>query len=744
MGRKPKSSADSTRELRRRAEARLEAGRDAPTVDHAAVASDTSRMIHELQVHQIELELQNEELAHARSELEESLARYSDLYEFAPVGYLTLDRVGGIRQVNLTATRLLGQDRARLLGSRLGLSVAPESRPLLSAFLERVFDSRTTQVCALALAPQGAESLTVEVTATASPDGQECRAAVTDISARKQAEELTAIRLRLQEFAATHSISELLQRALDEVEQLTRSEIAFYHFVDADRRALSLQAWSTRTIAQTPIAQERGRLIDVDRAGAWAECLHRRCPVIHNDAAMLRNTSELLSGHARVIRELLVPVLRNGQVVAILGVGNAGVDYASNSIDLVSRVGDMAWDLVERKRAAQEREALQVELMQAQKMEAIGTLAGGVAHDFNNLLHGILGGLSMLEIDQTVQHRGAIQEMKVLVECGAELARELLGFARRGKYDVEPLDLGSVLEKTTEMFERTRGDVSILLDVAPELRRVLMDHTQLEHILLNLLVNAGQAMLDGGRIRLRAENVELANEVARSHRVQPGGFVKLVVSDTGVGMDAATQARIFEPFFTTRERGRGTGLGLASVYGIVESHGGFITVESQLNVGTTFTLFLPATDRPSVPEKRDEPSVQRGSGTILVVDDEELVLRVCVRLLRSLGYDVMTASSGQECIELVRKHGEKVSLVILDMMMPVMSGRQTYQELSQIAPSLKVLIASGFSLEGQARELLALGCSGFIQKPFGLAVLSTKVQEVLSSAPSPDRPRLAH
>jgi PAS domain S-box-containing protein len=733
---KTKSSTDSTAELRQRAEARLDAGHDAPVVDREPIAADSLRLIHELQVHQIELELQNEELLHARSELEESLARYSDLYEFAPVGYLTLDQVGGIRQLNLTGTRLLGQDRARLLGSRMALLVTAESRRILAAFLARVFETRTTQACDLVLARQGAEALTVQVTATASLDGQECRAAVTDITARRRAEELTAVHLRLQEFSVTHSISELLQQALDEVEQLTRSEIAFYHFVDAHRHALSLQAWSTRTLAQTPIAQERGRLFDVDKAGAWAECLLRRRAVIHNDAAILRNASELLNGHARVVRELLVPVFRDGQVVAIVGVGNAADDYTSADIDAVGRVGDMAWELVERKRAAQDREALQAELVQAQKMEAIGTLAGGVAHDFNNILHGILGGLSLLEIDRSVERRGAIQDMKALVERGAELARQLLGFARRGKYDVEPLDLGSVLEKAATMFERTRGDVSIQLEVAPGLKRVLMDHTQLEHALLNLLVNAGHAMLDGGRLRLRAENVVLANEVAQSHRVQPGGFVKLVVSDTGVGMDAATQARIFEPFFTTKERGRGSGLGLASVYGIVESHGGFITVESQLEVGTTFTLFLPATDRASVPPKHDGATVQNGSGTILVVDDEEMVLRVCVRLLRSLGYDVLTASSGKQCIELVREHTNTISLVILDMMMPVMSGRDTYHELRKVAPELKVLLASGFSLEGQAQDLLALGCSGFIQKPFGLAVLSAAVQEVLSAAPS--------
>jgi nitrogen-specific signal transduction histidine kinase len=412
--------------------------------------------------------------------------------------------------------------------------------------------------------------------------------------------------------------------------------------------------------------------------------------------------------------------------------GNAPFDFTSDDISTLTCIGDIAWDLVERKRAERDRDELQSQLAQAQKMEAIGTLAGGVAHDFNNILHGILGGLSMLELHATAQGRADIQEMQALVGRGAELARQLLGFARRGKYDVEPLHLGPVLQGTSEMFGRTRRDISIELDVAPGLRRVLIDHTQLEQVLLNLLVNAGQAMPEGGRLRLRADNVELATATAKLHSVEPGPFVRLSVSDTGLGMDTTTQARIFEPFFTTKGSG-GTGLGLASVYGIVHSHHGFITVESQLRVGTTFTLFLPATTRTPSFHKLQAPSTVRGTGTILVIDDEDMILRICSRLLQSAGYQVLTASSGKDGIELVRKHGDGIALVILDMVMPDMSGGQTYEVLRQIAPGLKVLLASGYSIEGQAQELLALGCCGFIQKPFGAEVLSAKVQGILSA-----------
>jgi two-component system, cell cycle sensor histidine kinase and response regulator CckA len=357
-----------------------------------------------------------------------------------------------------------------------------------------------------------------------------------------------------------------------------------------------------------------------------------------------------------------------------------------------------------------------------------------VAHDFNNILGSILGGLSLLELElgaSAAQHVD-IKEMIAQVERGAELAKQLLGFARRGKYDARPLDLARVLEKTSAMFGRTRKDITIQLDIAPGLLSVLMDHTQLEQVLLNLFLNASQAMPEGGRLLLRAENAEIDGESEEAkHGVRPGRFVKLVVADTGIGMDAATQARIFEPFFTTKAPGQGTGLGLASAYGIIDNHEGSIAVESEPGKGTTFTLLLPATDRTTASDKAPAASIQRGKGTILVVDDEEQMLRTCSRLLETIGYDVLTAPGGKQAVELLRRHADRISLVMLDMTMPEMSGSQTYDKLKEIAPGAKVLLSSGYSMDGQAQGIMARGCNGFIQKPFDVATLSAKLLEIL-------------
>ncbi len=388
-------------------------------------------------------------------------------------------------------------------------------------------------------------------------------------------------------------------------------------------------------------------------------------------------------------------------------------------------------DITQQKRAEEERAQLQEQLHHAQKMEAIGTLAGGVAHDFNNILGGILGGLSLLEIELGAisdSYRCEITDMEALVQRGAELAKQLLGFSRRGKYDVRPLDVAEVASKTATMFGRTRPDIVIVQEFVPKLDAALMDHAQLEQVLLNLFLNAAHAMPGGGRLMLRAENACLTAAEAELHGAHSGRFVKLVVTDTGTGIDAANLPRIFEPFFTTKAPGQGSGLGLASVYGIIKNHGGIINVQSELGQGTAFTLLLPATDKAPAEKASAATPVRPGQGTVLVVDDEERLLHLCGRLLQALGYQVLTASTGRVAVEMVRQHHTELSLVILDLTMPEMSGAKTFEAIRKVAPCLRVLLASGASIDGQAQQLLDQGCNGFIQKPFDAAALSEKIR----------------
>ncbi|HEY5284735.1 MAG TPA: response regulator, partial [Polyangia bacterium] len=553
----------------------------------------------------------------------------------------------------------------------------------------------------------------------------------TDITARKRSETLMAVRLRLQEFASSHSPKELIQKMLDELEAVTGSRVGYFHYLEADEHTPSLQVWSTRTVDAWGVTHERPAHDGADQQGIWADCVRKRSPIIHNDKPPNRKGSP--DGYVPMIREVVVPIFRKDKIVAILGMGDKDAGYTTNDVSTISFLADIAWEIAERRRVEEEREELQLQLAQAQKMEAIGTLAGGIAHDFNNLLAGILGGLALvdLELEDGSNSKTDIQEMKVLVNHGAALTKQLLGFARLGKYDLKPLDLKRVVSKTSAMYGRSRTDITIQLDFAPHLLSVLMDHSQLEQVLLNLLVNAGQAMPQGGHLLLHAENADLADDKGALLGVPPGLYAKLLVTDTGSGMDAKTMGRIFEPFFTTKGPGEGTGLGLASVYGIIRNHAGFIGVESEKGKGTTFTLLLPATERQVAEDKTPMAILQHGTGTILVVDDDAQIVKVCSRLLQKFGYEILTAPGGKEAIELVRRYGAKISLVLLDMTMPEMSGGQTYEELQKVAPGIKVLLASGYSIEEQAQELLDRGCNGFIQKPFDAVVLSAKVQDIL-------------
>ncbi len=380
-----------------------------------------------------------------------------------------------------------------------------------------------------------------------------------------------------------------------------------------------------------------------------------------------------------------------------------------------------------------DKKNMEEQLLRAQKMEAVGTLAGGIAHDFNNLLMGILGNVSLLldrmEEDHPFYER--LKSMEAYVQKGSDLTRQLLGFARGGKYELRATNLGKFVVRSSELFGRTRKEIRIRHSIAEGLAYVDVDRGQMDQVLLNLFVNAWQAMPGGGELSIAVANTVIGRREAEVLGVAPGKYVRLTVSDTGVGMDKEVQARIFEPFFSTRERGRGTGLGLASVYGIVKNHSGAVTVKSEKGDGTSFDIYLPASAKKAEEETPRATTLHRGCEKILVIDDEEMILSVGAQMLRRLGYTVETALGGRSGIRIFQAQGGAFDLVVLDMIMPDLGGSETFAEIARLKPSVKVLLSSGYSLNGQARDLLERGCRGFIQKPFTLAELSGAVRDVL-------------
>ena len=378
---------------------------------------------------------------------------------------------------------------------------------------------------------------------------------------------------------------------------------------------------------------------------------------------------------------------------------------------------------------------LEKQLRQAQKMEAIGTLAGGIAHDFNNLLLGIQGNisLSLLDLDDGSPLFSNLKKIEQYVQSGVELTRQLLGFARGGKYEVRLTDINHLLKEQNLLFSRANKSVVIEDDFDAELWNVEADQDQIEQVILNVYMNAIQAMPQGGTLSVRTENITIDKERLTPYRVKAGDYIKITVADTGIGMDQKTQRRIFDPFFTTREMGRGKGLGLASVYGIIKNHEGFINVVSQTGQGSQFEIYLPASRQPAALQAQRVEEFSHGQETVLLVDDEEMIIDVGRRMLEKLGYETLIASNGKEAIEIYKSREKDISLVILDMVMPKLSGGETFDRLKDLNPAIKVILCSGYSIDGQASEILKRGCNAFIQKPFNLKTLSHHIRAVLNN-----------
>jgi len=379
---------------------------------------------------------------------------------------------------------------------------------------------------------------------------------------------------------------------------------------------------------------------------------------------------------------------------------------------------------------------LEQQLAQSQKMDAIGKLAGGIAHDFNNILMIIQGNISliMMKYGTGDKYYLKLRTIEENIQRGVNLTRQLLGFAREGKYEIRTLSVNELIRKSADFFLETRKEIEADLKLDKDIPSIEADAGQLEQVFLNIFINAAHAMPGGGRINIQTSEVTLDESDVKVYNVKSGDYVKISITDTGTGMDEYTLKRIFEPFFTTKSEEGGTGLGLASAYGIIRNHGGIINAYSEQGRGTTFNILLPASGKSALKDNKKQPdkALQPGSGTILLIDDEPIIMNIVSEMLKVLGYFVYNATDEQEAVSVYSEKKDVIDLVILDMILRGTSGAQVLKKLREINPAVRVILSSGYSLQGEVEKVMEMGCLGFIQKPYNFNEISAIIHKVLA------------
>lgn len=426
-----------------------------------------------------------------------------------------------------------------------------------------------------------------------------------------------------------------------------------------------------------------------------------------------------------------IPILRKEGDIRVALWNSANI-YTEDGATIIATIAH-GRDITERIRNKEERVKLQARLQQTQKMEAIATLAGGIAHQFNNALSAITGNIELYKIDFPDDKNTAIyfEPMKKSAYRMADLTSQLLAYARGGKYNPKVISLSNFVEDTLPLIQHTiNPDIHIETNLARDILHTEADLTQMQMVLSALIANANEAVEDGGHIRITTGSKEIDDEFSERHpRLMPGDYVYLAVEDDGRGMDEQTRSRIFEPFFTTKFQGRG--LGMAAVYGIVTNHDGYIFVESKQDKGTVIHIYLPAVEVKEREIEEPRADLIKGTGTVLVIEDEGVVMEVTRAMFERLGYHVLGAKTGAEAVNLIKTFDGDIALVILDTVLPDMGGKEVYLVLKEVRPDVKVIVCSGYSVDGPAQEILNAGAQDFIQKPYSIKTLSKKMVGVL-------------
>ncbi len=694
---------------------------------------EEQQLLHELKVHQIELEMQNEELRRAQLELESSRAQYFDLYEMAPVGYITLDEWGLIRKANLTAARLLDMEKSELLREPLTRFIVREDQESYYFFRKELLEKPGQKACEMRMIKKNGFRFWALLEMTVLSEGEKkvpvCRAVIMDITDRKQAEEmLKNAHLALEQKVKERTLelekaNEQLQIQVAERNKAAlarrKSEKYFRKIVEIMPIAICGQMEEGIVFANTAAA----KLMEVTTPRALFGKTMREFLPADDQEIFTRHFREILAGRAqqKLLTTMLVSTAGTLVDVELL--------LTPFTYQEKSGVHITAYNITERKKGEDKA-------IKAAKLESISILAGGIAHDFNNYLATMLGNISLARsyTDKQDKLYNYLENMEIATLRVKELTSQLFTFAKGGAPVKKIASIGKLISESTK-FALSGSNVDCRLFLPEELHPAEIDEGQISQVLYNIIINAVQAMPEGGSIGVKAENVTIKTERNGHHIPLPEGeYVKISIADEGPGIPEKNLLKIFDPFFSTKPEG--SGLGLASAYSIIKKHDGYIQAESERGKGAVFTFYLPASLQ-TVQLDTEKDEIIPGTGRILVMDDEEEIREVMGEMLSFLGYETHFAKSGEEALQIFReakKEGPPFDLVVMDLTIPGgMGGKETIKRMLQEDPELRAIVSSGYSNDPVMADYEEYGFKGVIRKPYTINNFSRVIYKAINS-----------
>ncbi len=686
------------------------------------------------EIERLKQKAQQESEQDSRRALDESEAKYRILSETAPVG-IVIHHHGVVLNANARVFAMMGYQPEEMAGENAMLKIiAPEYHQEIMAHIE-AGNAGPYEVVAIR---KDGSRFPIEVrSADIHYDGQKARiATMVDISERKETERFMRLQRDLSlAFSTAAGLSEILTSLIEHALKIEDIDAGGVYLRDQQTGELDMLVH--RGLPKVFVDAVKHFDRDSDKA-----VLISKGESVFFSFADLGFPPEIEDKVGKLRAVAVVPIRHENQVVGCMNLASRSVDqWSQSAFSTIEIISGLAGGAIARVQAQEALFQSEQRLRQSEKMQAIGQLAGGVAHDFNNQLTGIIGNADLVQVTMLEQPEVSKYVGNILTAANraADLTAKLLAFARKGNYLALPVDIHQIINEVASLLLRS-VDKNIRIEQQLKAKKsvIIGDPTQLQNALLNLAINARDAMPDGGELLFATDNVDLDQEFCRSDSfdISSGAYLEILVKDTGMGIDREIQSRIFEPFFTTKKEGKGTGMGLAAVYGTINTHRGSLRVSSELKHGTAMKLHFPlapSQKTSAMDETRPVIEVMGGSASIMVVDDEDLVLTTVSSMLGGLGYQVVQCRNGAEALKVYQKQWQNIDLVILDMVMPEMGGRAAFLEMRKINPDIVAVLSSGYSVAGEAQTSLREGVRGFLQKPYNLAELSRNVRALLEN-----------